>query len=311
MDDNPKEKGLYRQIEAEIIDSGSSLASTLRRVKVLASLVGVVELTEWVDRELNGYPDGTALPGYRQFHCGSHGTFSGRFQSVSRNVPIPTALLPDDLAEKVGWIRMGEGIQELQTLASKADSCLERQWNAEWAILAREHLPMDDQSILVEATSRFSVSKVEGVLDAVRNRTLDFLLKLRDLKPEIAESEEAFREIPVEDARQAFEVTIHGDHNMIVAGSGNTQTAQIVKLGDRDSLLRQLRELGIEGTDLSALEGALDADGEPSTEGSFGTKVAEWIGSMTSKAATGAWKVASGATAGVIVELLKQYYGWT
>ena len=83
----------------------------------------------------------------------SFGTFAGPFGKMAKNVPIPVALLPTNLHDLAGHLEMSQGVKEIETLAAQAtnDGTVRIAWPAEAVILARDHVPMDDGCMLVEA----------------------------------------------------------------------------------------------------------------------------------------------------------------
>ncbi len=46
-------------------DEHQSLTSALLKTKVLLNQIGKPELAQWVNSEIDGYPDGAAVPEYR------------------------------------------------------------------------------------------------------------------------------------------------------------------------------------------------------------------------------------------------------
>ena len=48
-------------------DEKNSLASALLKMKVLSSRLNNHELSEWIDKEINGYNNKDMLPEYRKF----------------------------------------------------------------------------------------------------------------------------------------------------------------------------------------------------------------------------------------------------
>lgn len=58
---------LLNEIRFDLTNKSASLANTLRKAKILASEIGLPEFRQWVEFELNGYPDQKSVPEYRQF----------------------------------------------------------------------------------------------------------------------------------------------------------------------------------------------------------------------------------------------------
>ena len=75
-------------IRDETVDAKVSLATVLRRAKVLASMLGEENFKAWVDNELEGYGQEADLPSYRCFKALSLGTFSGSFGRVVRRIGV-------------------------------------------------------------------------------------------------------------------------------------------------------------------------------------------------------------------------------
>ena len=67
---------LLDEIRADLIDQSASLPNTLRKARVLAHELQSQELRDWVNSELNGYPN-YDVPEYRRFRLPVFGTFHG------------------------------------------------------------------------------------------------------------------------------------------------------------------------------------------------------------------------------------------
>ena len=81
---------LLDEIRTDLVNESAGLSNTLRKAKILASAIGLPEFREWVEFELNGYPDRDKVPSYRRFRPTNLGTFAGPFQSGVNNVVLPT-----------------------------------------------------------------------------------------------------------------------------------------------------------------------------------------------------------------------------
>lgn len=152
-------------------------------------------------------------------------------------------------------------------------------------------------------------STVIGVLDAVRNRVLQFVLEIEEQAPDVGDAKPgAASPISAERVTQIFTTTIMGAANVAVGGQNVSQTAQ-VGVGDLESLRTYLTSLGVPTPDVAELEAALKKDGPPNKEGQFGSNIAGWIGKMVKKAAQGGWKIAVEAAAAVLAAAIRSYYG--
>ena len=220
---------------------------------------------ELVDAELSGYRTGDDFPDYRTLQPE---TWERSLESLGRmvsNVQIPVSLLPDNVRKFAEEMVVAESVKEIETLSARAaqGNIFRQAWPPEYVILARDHVKMDDGSILVEAWKPLTQGRMEGILDQVRNRLLDFLLELQQVSPDVMTSDDAIRAFPQDAVQNIFNTTILGGQNVIATGTSFTQkVSQSVKIGDFRSLRDHLQNLGIPADALAELDAALAKDGE-------------------------------------------------
>ena len=298
---------LIQSLRDNILDSSVSISDTLRRAKVLASLLKNEEFKRWVDQELNGYTDNDSVPNYRRIKVQNFGTLSLPFGRMIKNVSIPTYNLPDAVKSFAKERVFPDGISRIEALAQTEEN-LRFAWPAE-ALMLVQDLFGPDQA-LIEAYQPIDKSQVQEIAEAVRNKLLDFALELQELRPEILESESAISELPQEQVAHIFNLTIHGSHNVVASGSGFQQTvSQSIAQNDLKTLIQYFRELGVDEDALNELENSVSEDG-PRPNKKFGERVKGWIGKMTVKALEGVWKVSVDSAPKLIVKGLSKYYGW-
>lgn len=307
-----KDKGsLVAQLQKEVVDSGVPISDTLRKAKILASQLKNKEFKRWIDAELKGYDNADNLPDYRKVAPVNLGTFSGPFGKIVKNVPIPVALLPDSIREFAESSLFTCGIKEVEAAASQAAKKEGHRfsWPPEMVVIARKHVPMSDGSVLVDAWQPISKSQLDGILDQVRNRLLDFLLELQEIDPEVLESEGAIRSVPGDKVQNLFQTYILGGQNIVATGTEfNQKATQEVATGDIQSLIACLRSIGLDNDSLSELETAIGQDGDqPQKE--FGKNVKSWIAKMIVKAMDGTWQVTLSTAPALLKEMLARYYG--
>jgi hypothetical protein len=298
---------LIEDLRRTIIEGSSDLATALRKAKVLATHLGTTELKEWVDHELNGYPANVDVPEYRRIHTPAFGHFSGPFGREARNVALPTSIIPDNLRSTTVDLAFRHNLRQLQGMLATKNP--RYRWTAEAIMFMRERVGTTDGSELVDAYSALPAGALEGILDAVRNRMLDFLLELQAIDPKILKTDEALSDLPKEQVRQVFNVTIQGDRNVFAAGHGVSQAITEVAAHDQNTLMAYLASKGLNREDLDKLTSALESDGSPS-RGTLGPRVRAWITTMLGKALDGSWKVAVDTAAVLLPEALKRYHGW-
>ena len=304
-----QETNLIEAIKKDIMNDDVSLATILRKAKILAFKLKSDEFRKWVDSELAGYQKEVEIPSYRKIMAQNFGIFSGPFRSRIDNLMIPTFNLPDSIKEFANEIKFPEGIKELESMAD-SDRPLQIKWPPEAIILARERINVSGGHVLVDAWQPISKQVICGILDAVRNRLLDFLLDLQSPEPRITESEELLSEVPNETVRKILNLTIYGDHNILAVGEDFIQNVQSeVKKNDFDSLIRYLRKLNITEEDLDDLKNAIESDGKSKNK-QFGDKIKQWLGRMLVKASDGTWEISIQTAAVLLASALKSYMGW-
>jgi AbiTii len=301
---------LVRKIRDGVVDANVSLPTILREAKIMAVVLNNKELRTWIDRELGGYPEEVELPPYRRLKSPVLGNFSARFIGNLTGYQLPVSLMPETFRKMAESLSITNSVKEIEALVATATGDLRRTWPTEATLLLRDHTGVNPDFEIMEVYQPITKSQLEGVLDAVRNHLLDFVLGLQELDPNVLDSEEALSGISREDVRQVFNVTVHGDHNVLASGAGITQQVrQGVSPRDKASLLGYLKEVGVEANDLAALDEAIEADGVPVGH-ALGTRVKEWLGRIAAKAVEGTWKAAVAAAPTLLTKAISKYYGW-
>jgi len=154
---------------------------------------------------------------------------------------------------------------------------------------------------------------VEGILDAVRNRLLAFVLELETQFPEKAESEEAAGEIPADRSAQIFQTHVYGGQNVIASGHDITQqtvfTPPDLSAGDLGALLNYVRELGVSEEDVVDLKRVVEEEA-PSEPGQLGPRSEGWLGRLATKGIEGATTATVGQVVQYAAKAIAQYYGF-
>jgi hypothetical protein len=149
-------------------------------------------------------------------------------------------------------------------------------------------------------------SAIRQVLDSIRSRLLDIVLDLAQRFPDIAESEQAVRQVDRSAAASIIHNHIYGNSNVVAAGANIRQhVRQGFDPGDVDALFRVVAEAGVSGMQQEDLRIAIKEDGSPK-EGRFGPRVAAWFGRTTQKLLESGLKAAPA----LITEAISRYYGW-
>lgn len=306
----------------DIVDGASSnttpVTTLLRKVKVLASRLGTVELDNWVEHELLGYPDDVDLPPYRgPFKPGVVGSVRGAFGRGWNNAPIPPSSFPAEWREgHLFNVTFSEPISTLEELSGGSEA-LHLPWPADAiaatnALIKNGDIQLYQECYLVEAHRPISQALLAGVVDAVQTRVLDLALALERDWPTAGEV--GGIQPPAQTIQNFVSTHIYGGAaNVAVGGTQVTQQVrQSVEVGSRASLLSALSALGLRSDLLGDLEAALDEDAiepVPSQPREPGPAVSRWLGRVALAGGGALSGVAIGASGDVVAELVKAYFG--
>jgi hypothetical protein len=162
----------------------------------------------------------------------------------------------------------------------------------------------------VQAWAEFSIGNLVELVNAVRNRLLDFVLAVWKEAPDAgAPSPQADQEIDPGRVTQIFNTTVYGGAANLVGNASHSSVTFNVQAGDFASLADALRSHGVEDDDVNALQDAMESDDSPTEAGRFGPRVSGWIAGMMQKAAQGSWAVSLGAAGNILARLISGYYG--
>jgi hypothetical protein len=307
---------LIRDIQNSAIDSKNDISTLLRQCKVLAARLGSNELGEWADQELNGYNDAKNLPNYRVINTELKGNFSGAFGRALNNAPIPLFCFDkkfrDDLSKTYGTQPISS-YEALIKSSSKGNNFIE-QIPAD--LVAYYSQKIYQGMVCLSAWKEIPYGSIVSLVDVVRNKILDFALKIETEIPEAKEIENISKDnasLIQEKVSQVFHTTIYGNVGNIADGNTNvSQSATInVKNGDLKSLKKYLLEYGVEAKEVEELEKAIESDNKEDVVKTkkLGKSVASWIGGLVSKSVNVAMPMAQAVSADLITKAIFMYYG--
>ena len=302
---------LIQQLQDDIVNEEVSLASILRRAKILAYGLKHGDFKKWVDNELNGYPDADSIPCYRRYDTHSYGDFFGSFERLMQNAPIPTINLPDRIRSFAQEVILDSGVGSLEDMMNNPDmtryGAVKFAWPPDIVALAAQYQIYENMNLL-SAWKTINSNHVTDILEAVRNKLLDFVLELRDSFPELAKSDDKIGEVPLEQTTNIFNTHIHGNQNVVAAGANITQDVrQVVRSNDLGSLLSYLKSIGVSEEDTQELQEAVEEDGPAEESAGFGPRVRDWLGRKTAEGALNATLSGIAMTA---AKAVAQYNGW-
>lgn len=301
---------LIHDIQAASIEQDSDIPTLLRMCKLLAARISHQELAEWVDRELNGYPNIADLPAYRVVRVESYGSFFGSSSRAER-LQIPASVLPEKLQGLYRNAYMGSGISAYTELLSGDKSgSVQEPWPV--ALAVRHASKLTPYMQCISAWKEIPIGAIGRLMDSVKTRILGFAIDLEREAPNAGELPIGSQP-PLSDEKmtQIFNTNITGNvGNFANASSRFRQSSTIVvEPGNWQSLQARLLELGLTSGDTKGLKDDLERALAAGTQEEKTMAASTWIGRLAGKAATGAAGVGIEVAAAGIAKAFAAYFG--
>lgn len=293
----------------EAVDGSQDLSSLLRKCRILAQRLGNNDLKSWVIKELDGYDPKDPLPDYRILSQALIlADYFGAFGSQLRNVRMPITAIPEEIRDFIAGVHATHGVREIQEQIFQAkDGALRIAIPPEaYGAIRNENVRKD--MVLASAVKIVNTSFLQGILDAVRNRILNFTLELESEAPNTGDPLEGLRMNKADKVQQIFNTEIRGNvGNVSQGGSSFSQVAHISQ-GDVDALAEALVAIGLDKGDTDELVEAVTVE-KPQPNGTFGKRVSALIGKAFAKASEGLLKIPASVAGSLLTEAIKRYYG--
>ena len=303
---------LLCDIQNDVIDTTVDVSIVLRKCKLLAVRLGNEPFEKWVDQELNGYKNKELLPDYRIIQVYSKGHFSGPFGSGVKNADIPLSCIPKKYRENLSKCYCIESIgYYINLLNNSKGANLAEQWPPDLVAYTGEDIYQGMNCM--SAWKLIPNSSIFSLVEAVRNRILNFVLEIGKETPDAGEDSLKTQKISPEKVSQVFNTTIYGNVGNISEASQNVnQTVTInVSKNDLNSLKAYLSSAGIPKSEIQKLEVVIQKDSaeKVSKTQKLGNKVLAWIKSVSSKIKNKAFPVLQSVSANLITQAILKYYG--
>jgi hypothetical protein len=300
---------LIEQIQQDAVDSKSDLGGLLRKCKVLPARLGSRPLEDWLLWESDGYPEGVEVPSYRILPLQLKGNFAGRLGSGMRNAPVPLVCLPEKARKVLQNYKCRQSIARLEGALKRADENTLIVSTGDLAVALGRRVYAYQSC--VQAWAEVSVVQILEILNAVRNRILDFALGVWKEAPTAGdEHDDTTHRIEPGRVTQIFNTTVYGGSANLVGNASNSPITFTVSQNDLASLEGVLRNNGVQDKDVEQLRVAIQRDARPRKGQGLGPRVSSWIGGMVKKAAEGSWAVGVQAASNLLVQAISKYYDW-
>jgi hypothetical protein len=295
---------LIDQIITEAVESQTKVSSLLRKCLVLAFELKNEKLKQWVESELNGYADKTAVPDYRKAYLNSKGHFSGPMGSSMRNRPLPMGVLEKKYRELLEPSYFSQAIAAYDIDTKDREGALGIPWRPDLIAINQEKFY--GGWALSSAWQEIPLGLFPSIIDTVKTRVLRFALEIREALGSVDENPANLPAAKVEAAVNNF---IFGGNNVI-----NSQVAQLSQQGDTivqgdfEALTKALHALGVDAGDIAELKTATDEDGI--TQGpDLGKKTNTWLNKLATKMGGAGWTMGTAGGVELVKELVMKYLG--
>lgn len=230
---------LVLELQSDAMSSSIRVSDLLRKALAVAIKLNIPNFTEFVKNELNGYKGGDLPPEYRRI--------KGEVKVFNPYHGWQPVLFPDlKIAELISKIHIYQPISELEDLIKSKPNV---------DVLAAP-FPQNILNKLVKSefdllpTRVVSSSEICGILDAVRNIVLDWSLKL--------EQDGILGEgMTFTDKEKKIASTITYIENF--KGIFGDVKADSVQIGDSNSIIQELKRLGVPQKEQQEFEDILDS----------------------------------------------------
>ncbi|MEY9199100.1 hypothetical protein ABIA16_004216 [Sinorhizobium fredii] len=301
--------GLLTQIQNDAIDDAVPPSTILRKCLLLANNLEIEVLEDWVKWELNGYPDDVEVPEYRCIPMNFRVSGANAAWKITGQPVAPALIEEASENPEISIFKCRQAIGTISVDPKNLNKALHVSLD-NLAIIV-QHRIVGDSYVVSQFWGEIAASKLYGVIDAVRNRVLELVLRISKQFPNADEVNGLIEKTPTEERAlaQTFNTTIYGSAGVV--GAANNSTVNVtVNSGNFRSLRNELIRHGIEEEDLSELELAVKADPQVALDKKFGPKVTTWVAKMLGKAAAGGWNMSLGAGGALLEKALLSYYGY-
>lgn len=293
---------LVLNLQKLALESENSITTLLMQALVVARKLKIKEFENWIKSELDGYDLGSVIPEYRKNRCQikMHHPYQG-WQSI--------IYASREKEEALSQVQVLQPISEIEQLRKYGPGEITMPLPSDLVMHFQESVgasfPVD----------RFvSKTSIDKMCEAVRKIVLEWALDLEERG--VLGNETTFTDEEKTIAAASMpQLHIAGNFYGILGNVNNSSITQSIdasiEKNNLESLQDALKKMGVEDDDIESLTAAVKAEPTIESPKKFGEKVAEWIGIMTTKALSGAWKTATAAPAQVLAQAVCHYYGFS
>lgn len=166
------------EIQDAAVDSNSALATLLRKCKLLAAWLSSQPLEDWVLWESNGYPDEVEVPNYRIWRLEVKGQLFDPFGKEMNNVPIPLRFIPERARDRYRNYKCQLSVATIEETLRTSEEEIRVVDTGSLADTLGRTVSLGHYRI-IRTWAEFGKGNLIELLNAVRNRILDFTIAVR------------------------------------------------------------------------------------------------------------------------------------
>lgn len=289
--------------------SSIDISELLSFAKMISVKLDQANMYEWLDCELNGYPDKVKLPDYRVLKdtpIKALNHYRGEWTSFDLS-EIQSS--DPEFYETITTVYIGNSISMLMEFVKSGEKTLYCELPESMKLCLQEAADID-----FLLAWRNSPAQIINIFAQVKSKILNWSLSLE--KNNILGEGLLFS---TEERKEAIKMTVNNINNFngnitnsgtIGAGnSGDIHQKNMVVAGDFSSLERQLGDYGVDGNDIVDLKNIIDTSPKPTSGSNFGEKIGGWIGNIIGKAYSGSLKITGAAAPVLLTNALCHYFG--
>lgn len=291
--------------------SSTNIEDLLSRAKMISVKLGLSDIAEWLDYELNGYPNNITLPKYRILK--DHKVVG--WNPYQGWIPFQLMNLFESdkkVYELLTTLKFNNPVSMLVEYSKR-----EKTFYVD--------LPEPCTDFLQEMSGHdfqmcwpIHPTLIKRILSHIRDKILDWALLLENkgiygegllFSPEEKKEAQSVAYNTINNTGNGITVIgdVKSDKSVIGGTVSDVQQQNIT--GDFSTLERQLKEHHIDDADINELKEVIDRTPKPETKEDVEKGFGAWIGKMTGKAFTGAIKIAGAAAPTLLTNYICHHYG--
>lgn len=304
---------LLDEIHLSILDENVDVGTILLKLRYLANRLKSGSLDEWVQYEIEGYPEKALVPYYRIAQVTYTGTFIDNFRQLS-DTPIPNILIEELAGNEWVSYKIRDSLPLIDSMLERYDS-KEGSFevaNASDLILILQDKIYPSMSILSIRCKIDSIAFTR-VQTAVRIKVQDLALRLEEEFPEVADITVGRNSGTIsvnkqEDVNQLVQQTIFGDITNIGTGDGSAVSVNVVK-GDQQVLINALEDAGLPSEKAKELATIIEKENPQDKDNPIGEKAQKWLKNHLKDGVMVIGRISKSVLETAIYEAIKQFYG--